>query len=400
MNMTGWRANWPGSMPRAGRCWKLYAVPSPTGNCFEYGMTHAFAAAPDWLSLGERYRKQPDRYLSALLEVVGHIAWDTRREPHRTFAAGREDWSSPAFVAAVEREDEDQAVRLVRGALQDGIVWDAMAPAFYQAALAHYQDFGHALIYAVKAGQLIDRLGMSVAEPVLLALTRSLVFATREDLIPEFRAYGSTLKGWTGDGRSEATAADYRKGSVGTILGRISDASGKGSDLFETLLEAAAWQMLHFDLDMQGRIDAPIGDNVSWLDFTHAITFSNAVRIACTRVPELWPEGLLQIGCFLGRNAGLVNPDQDISRWQVDDIEGFAASRLETLFDHAQPEYIVSSHLVKVLTAVEAELGRTRNEALRATLAAAVNRFLGEPLKRKHVLRTARQALKFVESAG
>ena len=43
-----------------------------------------------------------------------------------------------------------------------------------RAALAHYADFGHSLIYTVQALRLIDRLGPEVASPVLLALVRSL----------------------------------------------------------------------------------------------------------------------------------------------------------------------------------------------------------------------------------
>ena len=44
-----------------------------------------------------------------------------------------------------------------------------------EAALAHYADFGHSAIYALKIGQLVKRLGGEAVEPLLLALTRSLV---------------------------------------------------------------------------------------------------------------------------------------------------------------------------------------------------------------------------------
>ena len=63
-------------------------------------------------------------------------------------------------------------------------------------ALSHYADFGHSLIYVVKAGRLIERLGMRIAEPLLLSLTRSLIYSRREDRIPEFRHYAQALAAW------------------------------------------------------------------------------------------------------------------------------------------------------------------------------------------------------------
>jgi hypothetical protein len=51
------------------------------------------------------------------------------------------------------------AVRLCNGRLEDGMT----------------HAYGHCAIYTLKAGQLIERLGEEIAEPVLLALTRMLV---------------------------------------------------------------------------------------------------------------------------------------------------------------------------------------------------------------------------------
>jgi hypothetical protein len=63
-----------------------------------------------------------------------------------------------------------------------------------RAALLHYNDFGHSIIYVTKAGRLIDSLGSDVAEPVLLSLTRSLIYTRREDRIPEFRRYSAGVE--------------------------------------------------------------------------------------------------------------------------------------------------------------------------------------------------------------
>ena len=41
--------------------------------------------------------------------------------------------------------------------------------------------------------RLIERLGTDVEKPLLLAWLRSLVLATREDLLPDFRHYADAL---------------------------------------------------------------------------------------------------------------------------------------------------------------------------------------------------------------
>ena len=161
------------------------------------------------------------------------------------------------------------------------------------------------------------------------------------------------------------------------------------------LLGAAAWQQLHFDLARQKRHDQPISQNVGWLDFTHAITFGNAVRVLCGRYPELWPSGLLQMACFLGRNTGFVDSDLDVEDWAVPDPTAFFDSAFARLFDHGAPEYIVSCHLVKLLTAVREEVTAAPQAPWVPTLLAATRRFLESPLKRKHSLRTAYQAADF-----
>ena len=122
------------------------------------------------------------------------------RRPH-PFTEGERPWREADFLAAIEAEDEDSAVACLRGAFAAGLHFADLERAFARAALAHYADFGHSLIYAVKAGELIQGLGPSVEMPLALALARSLVYATREDLIPEFRDYAAALASWGGEGQ-------------------------------------------------------------------------------------------------------------------------------------------------------------------------------------------------------
>lgn len=371
-----------------------------TAERFEYGCSHAQAGAADWLAIRDDYAAGEAERLVPLVEVVGHLAWDTLREPAYPYPEESLPYDPAALVAAIEAEDEPAAVARLRGALNAGLSFRELEGPLAEAALAHYQDFGHAAIYVQKTGELIDRLGPEAAEPLLLSLVRSLVYATREDLIPEFRAYGPALAAWDGAGREPIDAENLTSLSVPKVLARVNASSGDRRALYDALLGAASWQFLHFDTDIMFASNKPVSQNVSWLSFSHAITFANAVRTLCGRHPQLWPQGLLQIACFLGRNAGFVDKSLDETPWRVQDPEAFLDTALKGLLDHGQAEYIVAVHHVKLLSAVKAEVTAAPEAPWVPILLAAVNRFLNEPFKRKHTLRTAKQALGFVAAEG
>ena len=371
-----------------------------TAERFEFGCTHAQAGAADWLAIRDAFARSEQEKLVPLVEIVGHLAWDSLREPPYPYPEGTRAWDARALVAAIEAEDEAAAVALIRGALAAGLTFRDLEEPLAEAALAHYNDFGHSLIYVQKTGELIDRLGPDSAEPLLLTLVRSLIYATREDLIPEFRSYAPALAAWNGKGEAPVAADDFLGLSVSKVLARINASSADIPALYDALLGAAAWQFLHFDMSLMQQVDKPVSNNVNWLDFSHAITFGHAVRDLCTKYPRLWPQGLLQIGCFVGRNAGFVDRTVDGARWQVGDGGAFLDDALAGLIDHAQFEYIVSIHAVKLLSAVKAELAAAPDAPWRPTLLAAANRFLNEPLRRKHPLRVAHQAMGFVAAEG
>ena len=373
----------------------------------EFGTSHAVATAADWLSF--RQWRAPDDHpvasLAILTEVIGHFAWDCLRAPRYPYPEGRAPYRPGALVAAIEAEDEAAAVAQVRGALAAGLDFAELEAPLAQAALAHYADFGHSAIFVVKTGQLIERLGPAVAEPLLLALVRSLVYAFREDLIPEFRAYGPALEAWPEDAPPASApprAEDFTGLATPAALARARDFAADPRALHRALLGASAWQMLHFDAAAHARNDRPVQDNVGWLDFTHALTFGNAVREICTRQPHLWPRGLLQMACFLGRNTPYVDRDLEVAEWRVGARgAGFFEAAAARLLDHGQPDYILSGHLLKTYMAVRAEASSEsgalcREAGPRADLLAGLNRLLNTPIKRKFTLRSARQSLDFV----
>jgi len=364
----------------------------------EFGTTHAYPAAAGWLRLHDE-SNDPEMRLICLLEAIGYMADDAGGEEAYPYPQPVADWSEAAFLAAIEAEDEAGAVARVRGALAAGLGFADLEHALSTAALAHYQDFGHSLIYVVHTGRLVQRLGPAVELPLLLALVRSLIAASREDLIPEFRAYGGAIGAFPAFGGSDELpeAARFRGRSVKETLSEVCAAAPKTGPetLYRALLGAAAQDMLLFDTSWGTRTDSSYTDNVGWLNFTHGFTFANAVRQQCSRYPELWPEGLLQIACFTGRNAGYTAKDAS-GDWHVRDRDAFYADCIRRIADHGEDRYILAAHLLKTFLAVREEVAAGLPAEIESDVLAGLNRFLRSPIKRKHVRRTAHQALAFV----
>ena len=370
----------------------------------EFGWTHAYAGVADWLTLHDENEGDDETRLACLLEGIAHIADDVLREPRHSFPDGTRAWDEEVFVAAVEGEDERAALAMVRGGLGAGLGFPDFERGLSRAALAHYNDFGHSLIYVSKVGRLIERLGAGVAEPLLLSLVRGLVFATREDLIPEYRGYAGALARW-GKARNGAAPAsgDWRGLGIDKALARaVASSAAPPMVHFHALLGANARNLLTFDDAHEDRVRVSVDDNVGWLSFTHGITFANAVRKQCAKFPELWPPALLQMACFSGRNARhAAREDGDNGApWRVDDTDAFLASAVEGLYDHGCGEFIVSVHLLKTVLAVREELRAEPPAEVADLLGAGLNRFLNARLKRRQVRRSVYQAMKFAALDG
>jgi nitrite reductase/ring-hydroxylating ferredoxin subunit len=360
----------------------------------EFGTTHAVAGAPGWLALYDRAATDADQKLAALGEILGHFADDVRGVERFPFPAGRASWGEARFLASIEAEEEATAIALLRGGLDEGLSPRDLLPTLVTAALSHYADFGHSLIYTVQTVELTRRLGAGSAEPLLSMLVRSLIYAAREDRLPEFRDYASRRQGWGQEipGRAAPLEAPaFRGKSAKSAMALVAGWSARyrPEAIFATLVEASAWVLLHVDERALTRTDAALADNIGWLDFTHAMTFADATRTAVEVRPELWPDALLQLACFIGRNSGYVDPELDDRPYAVSDLSEFLARRTAALFDHGRDRFIISVHLIKTLLAGEALMAALPDKAL--LIAAALNRFLDAPMKGRHVLRTARQ---------
>ncbi|MCY3768427.1 MAG: Rieske (2Fe-2S) protein [Gammaproteobacteria bacterium] len=362
----------------------------------EFGWTHAYAGMADWLVLFDQYHDDEEVKLVCLLESVAHTAFDVLREKDYPFTERVRPFDATGFLRAIEEENEDSAVSMVRGGMRDGMKFDDFEPLLTRAALAHYNDFGHSLIYVTKLGTLANRLGDAVLEPLLLSLVREMVYATREEKIPEFRGYTHALDRWGTGNNMNPMAGNWRRKGVRSALEEAVDCSrADPAVIYEKLLLANAVNLLSFDISRQDKVQVPVSDNVGWLNFTHGLTFSNAVRKQCTRFPELWPQGLLQMACFSGRNAAFTTTGYELDRWTSGDPERDIRNLTGRIVDHGQSEYIVSVHLLKTTLAVAEEAANlATGDAL--LLTAALTRFLHSPLKRKQTLRTAYQSINFV----
>ncbi len=373
---------------------------------FEYGTTHAYAASADWLALAARAEGDWERQLVCLTEAVDHISHDALRHPPYPFAEPGEAFEPEAFARAIEDEDRAAAEGMLRRALDDGLHWSDLEPSFASAALAHFNDFGHSAIWVLKAGQWIER-DPSAERWLLPPLTRSLCFTTREDLIPDFRDYAGSLarmpplEGATrfdGPSAADGELADRLFGaSVSRALDAVLTAASGATihTLYDALMETSARHLAHFEMQYQADTHRPVNQNVGWLDFTHAVTFGNAVRHLCARFPALWPQGLLQMACFTGRNAAFLDRELDLGPWSVADPGAFWGDVHERLLDHGLRDPIFSAHLIKTSLAVEEEWPLA-SPSCRAALLTALARFLGSPIKQKHGRRLVKQAIALV----
>jgi nitrite reductase/ring-hydroxylating ferredoxin subunit len=369
----------------------------------EFGYTHAYAAAADWLALSRTFAGAWEKQLICLAESIDHMAFDALRDNTYPYAPPGASFTRQAFCDAVEGERVAEAEGLVRRALGDGLHWPDLEETFLAAALAHYHDFGHSLIYVYKNGQLIG-LAREEVEPYLLpALARHLCYATREDLIPEFRGYAESLARLHGlpSGARPEKSLDTQglfpsstREALAWVVQHLGDHPPQA--LYDALLEALARSLLHFDVSYGVAFDRPVQQNVGWLDFTHGVTFANAARVLCTRYPRYWGAALLQMACFLGRNRPYLDLGIDESAWRVADPDAFFAAAHERILDHGIRDPIFSAHLIKPTAAVIEELPFA-SASCRAALLASLNRYLHSPLKQQHIRRLARQAIALVQ---
>ncbi|UTW54109.1 Rieske 2Fe-2S domain-containing protein [Kordiimonas sp. SCSIO 12610] len=376
---------------------------------FERGIGHPHAGLVDWITLSKEFKG--NRTL-AFLEAIGHFSWDGMMGANFPFASGYKEWSADEFVDAIEEVDEDTAIKLARDGLKKGLKFANFKPLFQKVIFNHYMGFGHPAIYLMKIEILVNHLGDDTLETLVFQMTRYLTNAAREDLIPEFRMFGGCLKRFTTNQQqefpalpdSDAQSADLpRSGdSVRAVLEKTAAYKGDNHRLWEHLLRESAINMLRFDVGLQDKIEQPIARNIGWLDFTHAITFAEAVKFhsndnTATTI-RFMKSGLLQMACFVGRNARYLG-DNEFETHQISDHNQYIQDQKAALFNMDEGEYIYAVHRLKMICAVEKLSGMVSVETV-SLLVAALNKYLSSRIRMRHPARALYQARETVMREG
>ncbi len=389
-----------------------------------YGMTHAHATAEVWLRLRDSLVDPAER-LACAAEALGYLGDEVLREQRYPYTTALAAWDRDAFLNAVEAQDEATALACLHGALHAGLGVDALLPALLAAALAHYNDFGHSVIYLAHLRKLAARLGPASVQPLLRAWLRSVIYARREDLLPDFRAYAGALAQWPAAVATSAAAAGplpdseaFEARSVRHTLAAVLGAAHHPPEaVLALLMRAGAHHLLRFDEAVVAKTDNPVADNIGWLDFSHALTFAQALREMLPQAPQLWPQGLLQTALFVARNTGYLRADLSsemaLATWRVEDESAFDQRCRAQVLDHGLGVDIFVAHWLKTWMATrdavapgasgDAVAPGASGDAVqglpattRESMLAAVNRLFAVRFKQRHVLRMARQALAFV----
>lgn len=374
-------------------------------NRFEYGTTHAFAACADWLALYSTLdgsgESDLEKKIICLTEAIDHIAHDALRRPIYPFVDDRLPYDPSAFRAAIESEDHHVAYALLNDALAVGMGMTELEEDFVQIALEHYNDFGHSLIYVQKSAAISAIFKNPIIDGCLLkSLTRSLLYATREDLLPEFIQYPKTLQVLYNQGFGIETkiidtplqGQRINKAMHWTVENAKHYAP---TAIFRSLLMANAQHLSQYDMSFQDAFTGPVTQNVGWLDFTHALTFANAVHHFASKYPKYWASGLLQLACFYGRNSPYIDPKLSIGTEPIINLDEWKSKIIDGIFDHGIAEPIHSAHVLKTSISIFEEARKLSN-ADKQLLYQALKRLLNSPLKRKHARRIACQAIALV----
>ena len=408
----------------------------------EYGWDHSLATLTDCLRLAAMF----DGPLRSLPVVQGLAvaSEDQLRRPLRAqpdpidavAAYGSLRDALAAFPVLVDDERVDEAEALFRGLLAAGATRDQLRHALLSAITDHFLSYGHAMIFCQKAFELVDRIGWSEADTVLSPLVPDMTWGTRYDKLPYMRRFLGAwdaaeldLNGMVAMRRNGVAwdAAGFRRqlldGSPDDAFHALRAGLEQGvavERLIDETSRAAAARFGRFDIDL----DLDDTNEWGWLDVTHTLTYTDALRWAWSVDPS--PEvlrGLFHAAWFVqwtgkldARGAGpapaphrtedpdevyraIVGRDPDAA---VSLVEGFEGPRegLERALGRAAAEDhsvapIMIAHTVKTAQAAIVE-SRELGADERAPLSAAA-RFLASPKRERFVYRATLEAMAFVD---
>ncbi len=270
----------------------------------EWGTTHVLPLALDVLDEAERRGAiEPTAAALPLMQIFelaadAHTRRSERAKPGPIDPGSDKDAAGMRFVQAVDEEDLELAVGLVRGALARGWRRDPIESWLFVPLCAHFLDFGHPMIYQIKLFDLLERCGWEHADDLLTAHVLGIVTGTREDSLPEwshFEKHWAEVNAQAAEMYSQAVASENHLPSA-ELIGAL---SGNRDNAFQALeaaltaglslrgalnaiVAAAATRILNFD----PAHDASVENQHNWLDVTHTLTYASAVREALSRYSD------------------------------------------------------------------------------------------------------------------
>ncbi len=160
----------------------------------DFGWGHSIASAADCLAMVDLY--DGDQRALPIVQAIAGIAETERDRPVNPLPDPVDRLPHDplgAFRAAVEAEQLEQAQALVRAAIEAGFVATDLQPWFTAVASDHLLSYGHGAIYCQKAFELLDLIGWHRADTVLPHLVPTIVYGTREDVLPYTRPFMRAL---------------------------------------------------------------------------------------------------------------------------------------------------------------------------------------------------------------
>jgi nitrite reductase/ring-hydroxylating ferredoxin subunit len=266
--------------------WEAVAYGAPRA---EFGWGHSVAVAADCLSVVDQY--EGDQRALPIVQAIAGIAETERGRPVRSLPAPVSRLpadGATAFRRAMESEDVEGSQALVLAGIDAGLGANELRRWFTGAVSDHHLSYGHGAIYSQKAFQLLDVLGWDRAPTVLPHLVPTLVYGTREDLLPYMRPFMKGLveldltelaeieedRRWRDDG---AVLAAFLGRDKRAPLAAAIDAlrAGAGVDgLLDVVVAAVSERLLRYDVSNEFVLE----DDFGWLDITHGLTYANAAR--------------------------------------------------------------------------------------------------------------------------
>ena len=410
----------------------------------EYGWDHSLATLADCLRLAAMFQGP-----AGAMPVIQGLAVASEQEVRRPLrpqpepldpiaAYGSVEDGLRAYPVLVDEERVDEAEALFRGLLAAGASREQLRHMLLTAITDHFLSYGHAMIFCQKAFELLDAIGWEEADTVLSPLVPDMTWGTRYDKLPYMRRF---LRAWDvaqpdlavaaaaaerrRAERDRASASSVLEGSPDEAFHALHDALAAGvpvGRLIDETSRAASERLGRFDIDL----DLDDTNEWGWLDVTHTLTYTDALRWSWSVDPS--PEvlrGLFHAVWFVnwtGRldvRGGVSHPTahatedaEDVFRAIVGRdpdaavalVDGYAGDRepLEAAIgrgaaeDHSVAPIMVA-HTVKTAQAAIVE-GRALGDGpdARAPLAAAA-RFLASPKRERFVYRATLEAVAFVQ---